>query len=182
MSSPSMVLSPIRRKYRQWRIGQYRRLSVQCPAFSGLQAYYRKFIQHYGSIVAPLNRLLRKDGFEWTPVVDADFQHLKDVLTHAPFFQHLKRLLDFTKPFVVKCNACGHGIGAVLMQQRQPIAYFSEALQGNSLNLSTCKKEMLAVAKSVRKWRPYLLYNSFIVRTDHRSLRYLLEQRITTPA
>lgn len=41
---------------------------------------------------------------------------------------------------------------------------------------------MLAVVKAVGKWRPYLLGNSFIVRTDHRSLKYLLEHRITTPA
>lgn len=41
---------------------------------------------------------------------------------------------------------------------------------------------MLAVVKAVGKWRPYLLGNSFIVRTDHRSLKYLLEHQITTPA
>ncbi|KAA8549573.1 hypothetical protein F0562_001409 [Nyssa sinensis] len=41
---------------------------------------------------------------------------------------------------------------------------------------------MLVVIKAVRKWRPYLLEKPFTVRTDHQSLKYLLEQRITTPA
>ncbi|KAA8536795.1 hypothetical protein F0562_029273 [Nyssa sinensis] len=41
---------------------------------------------------------------------------------------------------------------------------------------------MLAIVKAIRIWRPYLLGKRFIVRTDHQSLKYLLEQRITTPA
>lgn len=41
---------------------------------------------------------------------------------------------------------------------------------------------MLAIVKSIRKWRPYLLRKPFTIRTDQKSLKYLLEQRITTPA
>ncbi|KAJ8759120.1 hypothetical protein K2173_004127 [Erythroxylum novogranatense] len=63
----------------------------------------------------------------------------------------------------------------------KPIAYFSEALKGTALHLSTYEKEMLAIVKAVRKWRPYLLGRPFIVRTDQRSLKFLLEQCITTP-
>ena len=48
--------------------------------------------------------------------------------------------------------------------------------------LSIYEKEMLAIVKSIRKWRPYLLGKPFTIRTDQKSLKYLLEQRITTPA
>ena len=91
-------------------------------------------------------------------------------------------LPDFTQPFVVECDACGIGLGAILSQNNRPIAYYSEALKGTSLTLSTYEKEMLALVKSVRKWCPYLLGKPFTVRTDQQSLKYLLEQRITTPA
>ena len=90
-------------------------------------------------------------------------------------------LLDFSKAFVVECDALGKGLGAVLMQGNRPLAYHSEVLKGRSLHLSTYEKEFLALVKAVRKWRPYLVGKPFIIKTDHQSLKYLLEQRIGTP-
>jgi hypothetical protein len=40
---------------------------------------------------------------------------------------------------------------------------------------------MLAIIEAIRLWRPYLLGKKFFIQTDHRSLEYLLEQRIVTP-
>jgi hypothetical protein len=144
----------------------------------GLAGYYRKFIRHFGGIAAPLTRLLTKDGFQWSAEADLAFQRLKEALTQSPVL----RMPDFSQRFMVECDASGIGIGAILSQQNQPMAYFSEALKGSSLTLSTYEKEMLAIVKAIRKWRPYLLGKPFTVRTDQRSLKYLLEQRITTPA
>lgn len=73
------------------------------------------------------------------------------------------------------------GVGAVLMQER-PVAFYSHALQGKNLLLSTYEKEILALVLAVQKWRPYLLGGQFIVRTDQQSLKYLWDQKITTIA
>ena len=106
------------------------------------------------------------------------FQQLKEALTSPPIL----RLPDFTQRFVIECDASGIRLGAILLQQNQPMAYFSETLKGSALALSTYEKKMLAIIKAIKKWRPYLLGKPFTVRIDHKSLKYLLEQRITTPA
>ena len=146
--------------------------------FLGLAGYYRKFIRHFGSIAAPLTQLLAKDSFHWSEAAKQAFIKLKEALTTPPVLC----LPDFSQQFVVECDASGIGLGAILSQNSRPVAYFSEALKGSALALSTYEKEMLAIVKAVQKWRPYLLGRSFIVRTDQKSLKYLLEQRITTPA
>ncbi|XP_021596642.1 uncharacterized protein LOC110603250 [Manihot esculenta] len=145
--------------------------------FLGLCGYYRKFIQHFGKIASPLTRMLKKDGFEWTPMAEEAFVKLKRAMTCAPVLA----LPNFSKKFIVECDTSGTGVGAVLLQER-PIAFFSHALQGNHLLLSTYEKEMLALVLAVQKWRPYLLGQTFIVRTDHQSLKHLWSQRITTSA
>jgi predicted ATP-grasp superfamily ATP-dependent carboligase len=49
-------------------------------------------------------------------------------------------LPDFTKPFIIQCDASGCGVGAVLMQQERPIAFMSQAIHGKALHLSIYEK------------------------------------------
>nr|GMD47359.1 peroxidase 64 [Ipomoea batatas] len=53
---------------------------------------------------------------------------------------------------------------------------------GQTLAKSTYEKELMALVLAIQHWRPYLVGRRFTVRTDHRSLRHLLQQRITTPS
>ena len=143
-------------------------------AFLWLTGYYRKFVKHYGQITKPLTDILRLKNFLWTPSAQAAFDNLKIAMTTTPVLA----LPDFQETFTVETDACQDGIGAVLMQKGQPIAFLSKALGEKHKTLSIYEKEFLALIMAVERWRHYLQRNEFIIQTDHKSLAYLNEQNL----
>jgi hypothetical protein len=144
--------------------------------FLGLRGYYCKFVRNYRRIATPLTTLTKKDAFSWTPEATKYFEQLKEVMCTA----HVLTTPDFTKTFIVECDASGNGIGYVLMQEGRPLAFESQPLKGRDLHKPIYEKEMMEILHALKKWRPYLIGRHFKVKTDHDSLKYFLEQRLSS--
>src|SRR6185312_9605366 len=146
---------------------------TQVRSFLGLAGFYRRFVRDFRTIAAPLHELMKKGvSFHWGAAQDQAFDTLKERLTSAPLLQ----LPDFGKTFELECDASGVGIGGLLMQGGKPVAYFSEKLNGPTLNYSTYDKEFYALVRSLEMWQHYLWPKEFIIHSDHESLKYLRMQ------
>ena len=119
------------------------------------------------------NELVWTDQTTWT------FETLKQLMSSAPIL----RLPDLKKPFIVRTDASGTGIGAVLLQEYDgksfPIMYLSRKLKVRETKYATVELECLAIVWAVGKLKQYLYGTQFILETDHKSLIWLNTAKMT---
>jgi hypothetical protein len=146
---------------------------TELRGFFGLCSYYRRFVRGFSQLGAPLTDLTKKGAFHWTEESQQTFDKMKEVMSTCPVLA----LPDFSQPFVLECDGSGVGIGAVLMQGGHPIVFESRNLNESERLYPIYDKEMLAIMHALTKFRQYLVSNRFVVKTDHNSLKYFLDQK-----
>jgi hypothetical protein len=103
-------------------------------------------------------KLTKKDAFSWTLEATKSFEQLKEVMCNGPVFT----TPEFTKTFIVKCDALGNGIGVVLMQEGSPLDFQSQPLNGKDLHKPIYEKEMMEIIHALKKWCPYIIGRNFV--------------------
>ncbi|KAL5567930.1 hypothetical protein UlMin_024505 [Ulmus minor] len=147
---------------------------TEIRSFLGLAGYYRRFVEGFSKIAAPLTTLTRKGKkYEWTEKCDESFQELKNRLTTAPTLT----LPTEDEDFVIFSDASKLGLGAVLMQKGKVIAYASRQLKEHEKNYPTHDLELAAVVFALKIWCHYLYGTHCQIFTDHKSLKYLFTQK-----
>ena len=142
-------------------------------SFLGLAGYYRRFIRDFSKIVVPLTKLTRKGvTFSWGPEQQTSFETLFHRLCEAPVLALPKWMEDF----VVYCDASISGLGVVLMQRGHVIAYASRQLKLHETRYPTHDLELGAMVFALKIWRHYLYGVRCTIYTDHKSLKYLMDQ------
>ena len=108
------------------------------------------------------NIITEEDAFSWNIEATQVFQQLKESMCKAPILV----TPEFTKTFIVECDASGDGIGVVLMQGH-PISFTNHPIKGKNFKNPIYEKEMLAILHTLKKWHPYLIGRHFKVKIDH---------------
>lgn len=152
--------------------------------FIGIANQYRELVADFAaksSLLFELNKQTKnKAPLIWRPEHEAVFAALKKELTSPP----VVTLADDAKPFIVKVDASGTGIGAVLLQEddrgrKQVVEYASQSFKGPQLRYPTIEKEATAIDFALKKWRHFLIGGRFRLETDHRPLKWLRSMKDT---
>ena len=143
-------------------------------SFLGLAGYYRKFVEGFSKLEAPLTKLTRKEEkFVWLEACQQSFDELKWKLTSSPVLT----LPSGQNGYTMYCDASRQGLRCVLMQHENVIAYASRQLKKHEKNYPTHDLELVGVVFALQIWRHYLYGVPCRIFTDHKSLQYLFIQK-----
>jgi hypothetical protein len=172
ISNGGILVDPAKvKEIMEWRVPT---IVTEIRSFLGLAGYYRRFIEGFSKIAKPMTSLLEKGKeFKWDEKCQDSFDQLKKRLMSPPVLV----MLDLQKGFDIYCDACGQGLGCVLMQEGHVIAYASRQLRKHELNYPTHDLELAAVVHALKIWRHYIMGTKCQVYTDHKSLKYIFTQK-----
>ena len=165
------------------------RSCTEVRRFIGLANYYRRFVEGYAELAAPLTALGSPNArFDWTAAAQTSFDALKLALSSAPVL----RTFDSSRRAVLTTDASGIGVAAILTQpdddgHQHPIAYESRKLTTTERVYPAHVLELLAVVHALRVFKHYLLgsgaprpagcVTDFDLRTDNQAITWLQTNR-----
>ena len=157
---------------RYWKLPMCKK---EMQTFLGFCNYYRRFIHGYAKLSENLSSMIKKENkFGWTEETKSVFYELRDRLTKAPVLA----LPQKDGKYILDTDASYNAIGAVLSQvqdgEEKVLYYASKSLTKSQRQYCITRKELFAIYIFVLKFKHYLIGKTFLVRTDHQALKWLL--------
>ena len=153
-------------------------MKQELQLFLGAVNYLQTFIPHLSSNTEPLRALPKKENcFAWDENTNTCFQKIKSQLQKA--LLRPLRYYDWSKLVTLQCDASLKGLGACIIQDRQPNAFASKSLTDTETHYANIKRELLAIVYGCEKFHTYLYRRTFIVETDHKPLEMISLKNFT---
>jgi transposase InsO family protein len=153
----------------------------QVRTFVGLINWYRDFWPRRSHLLSPFTQLIRglkekKAPVEWNDHLEKCFQEVKQVIAADALCAYP----DHNKPFEIYTDSSDYQLGAAILQDGRPVAYYSKRLSGPQTRYCTSEKEMLAIVATLQEYRTMLFGAKIKIFTDHRNLTFtnLNNQRV----
>lgn len=141
----------------------------------GMVTYLDKFCKDLATLTRPFRDILKKDAaWSWDEQQRQAMKTLKTVLSSLPVL----RLFDVNKSVLLSEDACPVGLGAVLIQEGQPIAFSSTTLTAIQRRYCQIEKELLAIQFGLMRFRQYVYGQHVVVESDHKPLVGQLDKPI----
>ena len=140
----------------------------QMRRFCGMVNFYNRFIKDAAGMMSPLYDAIRGDRavISWNDAIDDAFKKTKNALSQMTQLT----LFDDSSPLILRTDASGTALGAVLEQNGSPMAFFSRKLSECEQRYSTYDRELLAIYKACKHFKHYLDAVPCTIFSDHRPL------------
>jgi len=148
-------------------------------SFLGLVRYIAVFLPNLADHTVILTPLTTKESRklfpEWTTEHQNAFDTIKALVVSADCLMTIDHENPHDNKIFVTCDASDWRTGATLSfgptwELSRPVAFDSMQLKGAEKNYPVHEKELLAIIRTLKKWRADLLGTHFYVYTDHRTL------------
>jgi hypothetical protein len=141
----------------------------QLRSFIAAVTFYHDMFPKCSHLLAPLTDQVGKKNINWTPTCQKAFDSVKALLAKDAFLKYP----DHNRHFHIYCDASDLELGAVIMQDNAPVAYYSRKLNSAQKNYTVGEKELLSIVETLKGYRSMLLgCKELHIYTDHKNITF----------
>ncbi len=146
-------------------------------SFLGLVSYLTRYSGCLATLSSPLRDLTKQDTvYSWGPEHDRAFNEVKKEVSSLGVLRYFDPEAETT----VQTDASLKGLGAVLLQDGQPVCYASKALTEAEQRYSNIEREALGVVWGLERFHYFIYGKTCTVHTDHKPLEAIFKKKLSS--